>query len=112
MLRLWDSPLSRPTIDVDLMGQTVLSSDALEKTIKTCVNKRCLMTGAFSICQRCVPAIRIKDASPSIAWATFVGVVKLLRGFLCPQRWLPRRPGVHGPMAAAWALAIETIRMQ
>ena len=34
MLRLWDSPLSRPTIDVDLMGQTVLSNEALEKTIR------------------------------------------------------------------------------
>lgn len=34
MLRLWDSPLSRPTIDVDLMGQHVLSNDALEKIIR------------------------------------------------------------------------------
>lgn len=25
MLRLWDSPLSRPTIDVDLMGRHVLT---------------------------------------------------------------------------------------
>lgn len=34
MLRLWDSPLSRPTIDVDLMGRRVLSHEELEKTVK------------------------------------------------------------------------------
>jgi len=40
MLRLWDSPLSRPTIDVDLMSRQVLSKEVLEKTIKeTCGQK-------------------------------------------------------------------------
>jgi len=34
MLRLWDAPLSRPTIDVDLLGQQVLSQDELEQIIK------------------------------------------------------------------------------
>lgn len=34
MLRLWDAPLSRPTIDVDLMTQQVLSEDALASVIK------------------------------------------------------------------------------
>lgn len=34
MLRLWDSPLSRPTIDVDLMGQDVLSQDVLERIVR------------------------------------------------------------------------------
>jgi hypothetical protein len=34
MLRLWDAPLSRPTIDVDLMGQQMLSQDELEQVIK------------------------------------------------------------------------------
>ena len=34
MLRLWDAPLSRPTIDVDLLGQQVLSQDELEQVIK------------------------------------------------------------------------------
>jgi len=34
MLRLWDAPLSRPTIDVDLMGRQVLSPDELEQIIK------------------------------------------------------------------------------
>lgn len=40
MLRLWDAPLSRPTIDVDLMGQQVLSQDELEQVIKDiCVHQ-------------------------------------------------------------------------
>lgn len=43
MLRLWDSPLSRPTVDVDLLGQTLLSQEALEKTIR-------------DICEQKVPA--------------------------------------------------------
>lgn len=34
MLRIWDAPLSRPTIDVDLMGRQVLSKDELEQVIK------------------------------------------------------------------------------
>lgn len=34
MLRLWDAPISRPTIDVDLMGRQVLSPDELEQVIK------------------------------------------------------------------------------
>jgi len=34
MLRLWDSPLSRPTIDVDLMGRHVLSQANLEQAIR------------------------------------------------------------------------------
>ena len=39
MLRLWDAPLSRPTIDVDLMGQQVLSQNELEQVIKdVCVH--------------------------------------------------------------------------
>lgn len=42
MLRLWDSPFSRPTIDVDLMGRHVLSREVLEGTIK-------------EICEQAVP---------------------------------------------------------
>ncbi|MDR4469606.1 MAG: nucleotidyl transferase AbiEii/AbiGii toxin family protein [Nitrospira sp.] len=34
MLRIWDAPLSRPTIDVDLMGRQMLSQDELEQVIK------------------------------------------------------------------------------
>ena len=34
MLRLWDSPLSRPTIDVDLMSQQVLSQDSLANVVR------------------------------------------------------------------------------
>lgn len=34
MLRIWDAPLSRPTIDVDLMGRQILSQDELEQVIK------------------------------------------------------------------------------
>jgi len=40
MLRLWDSPLSRPTIDVDLMSRHVVSKDILEKTIKEVCEQR------------------------------------------------------------------------
>lgn len=62
MLRLWDSPLSRPTIDVDLMGQTVLSSDALEKTIRDVCEQKvpddgCLFDSSTVRAQ----AIRIDD---------------------------------------------------
>jgi len=40
MLRMWDSPLSRPTIDVDLMGRQVLSQEVLEATIKEICNQK------------------------------------------------------------------------
>jgi hypothetical protein len=40
MLRLWDSPLSRPTIDVDLMSRHVLSQEVLETTIKEICNQK------------------------------------------------------------------------
>ncbi|MEW6245828.1 MAG: nucleotidyl transferase AbiEii/AbiGii toxin family protein [Nitrospirota bacterium] len=34
MLRLWDAPLSRSTIDVDLMSRHVLSQDAIQNIVK------------------------------------------------------------------------------
>lgn len=36
MLRLWDSPLARPTRDVDLLGRTPASETALATVIKDC----------------------------------------------------------------------------
>lgn len=34
MLRLWDSPLSRPTMDVDLMSRQMLPQDSLENIVR------------------------------------------------------------------------------
>ena len=47
MLRLWDSPLSRPTIDVDLMSRHVLSKDILEKTIKEVCEQKVIDDGCL-----------------------------------------------------------------
>lgn len=36
MLRVWDSPLARPTLDVDLLGRMTASEEAVAGMIKTC----------------------------------------------------------------------------
>lgn len=80
MLRLWDAPLSRPTIDVDLMGRQVLSQEELEQVIKdVCVQKvpddGCLFDAATVRVQ----PIRLEDQYGGIrvAFISHIGTMRL-----------------------------------
>ena len=79
MLRLWDAPLSRPTIDVDLMGRQALSQEELAQVIKDVCVQKVLDDGClFEAATVRVQPIRLEDQYGGIR-VTFIAHIGKMR---------------------------------
>ncbi|MHC9063552.1 nucleotidyl transferase AbiEii/AbiGii toxin family protein [Nitrospira sp. CMX1] len=79
MLRLWDAPLSRPTIDVDLMGRQALSQEELAQVIKDVCVQNVLDDGClFEAATVRVQPIRLEDQYGGIR-VTFIAHIGKMR---------------------------------
>lgn len=80
MLRVWDSPLARPTVDVDLLGRMAASEDALANIIRECFAQDAPGDGVrFDSGSLHTETIRVAAAYPGIRarFTAYIGKIRL-----------------------------------